>query len=798
MSHVSRRGFIGGVAAGAAAAGVTGGAVGAVAGDPLPAQAAADVTGAGTTRLDNRMRTDRQWAEFLGAQDLRWGRLAVKWYDAPFLGNGLLGTLVYAEPGRNAVRFTVQHSRVQDHRPQFGDPNFGIAKLPVGHFTLEPVGEITGVDLRLDLWNAELRGTITTRAGRLAIRALVHNDRSVLVVRVTPSGGEHGYRWVFHPAESISPKALQRPNPAGYTGNPAPTLSTDGGINVVTQPLLAGGAYVTAHRRVGDRLLCHVVPPSAADTARREAVAAVRRAAAASTDALTRTHRRWWNAYYPKSFLSVPDAKLQSFYWIQLYKVASATRDTAPVMSTSGPWLEPTPWPAHWWNLNAQLEYWLIYGANHLELDALTATLARNRQQLVANTPEAYRTDSLTLPRVTNTECDSGSLVGVPGAGNNAELGDLTWALHNVWLTYRHSMDDALLRDTIFPLLRGAINYYLHFLAPGPDGRLHLPPTVSPEYGEAPDCHYDLALIRWGCRTLLDACDRLRRTDPLQPTWRDVLANLVDYPVDANGFMVGTGVPFAKSHRHYSHMLAVYPLYLVNADQPANRDLIDRTLKHWISFEGALQGYSFTGAASIAAGLGRGNEALGHLSRLVRTFIKAATMYKESGPVIETPLSGCPDDARHALPELGRHDPDLPGGPRRVGRGDPARLPYRGGVPGQRRPQGRCHPVRAGTQPGRRAVPGAARHRRAGHRRRCPLARSRQRDRRDRPAGRARGGDPRGGMPTGPDDRAGDDHRSGAAVGPAGVAAARGDGAGRPDLGVRQRRHLPRREPGRR
>jgi hypothetical protein len=73
---------------------------------------------------------------------------------------------------------------------------------------------------------------------------------------------------------------------------------------------------------------------------------------------------------------------------------------------------------------------------------------------------------------------------------------------------------------------------------------------------------------------------------------------------------------------------------------PRARELIDRTLTHWISFEGALQGYGFTGAASISAGLGRGNEALGHLGRLVRTFIKAATMYNESGPVIETPLSG--------------------------------------------------------------------------------------------------------------------------------------------------------------
>jgi alpha-L-fucosidase 2 len=104
--------------------------------------------------------------------------------------------------------------------------------------------------------------------------------------------------------------------------------------------------------------------------------------------------------------------------------------------------------------------------------------------------------------------------------------------------------------------------------------------------------------------------------------------------------MVGTGVPFAKSHRHYSHMLAVYPLYLVNWEQPASRELIEKSLHHWISFEGALRGYSFTGAASISAQMGRGDDALRYLRELVARFIQPNTMYYEAGPVIETPLSG--------------------------------------------------------------------------------------------------------------------------------------------------------------
>jgi hypothetical protein len=641
-SALSRRGFLGGllgsVAAGAVVGSGTGGAAEAAGPrHPIP------------VTLRSQIRTDREWSAYLAKQDLRWKRAPRYWFDAPFLGNGRLGTMVYQQPGTNVLRFDVQHSEVQDHRPQFGS-KWGLARLPIGHLTLEPTGKLTGYDLRLDLWNAELTGTVTTDKGTLGLHVAVHNDRSVLIVSVTASDGEQGFRWQFHPAEAISPLSKTAEGPAGYTGNPPAVRSTADDIERITQPLLSGGQHVTAYREVEPRYpwecartlflnVAHSFPDTGAEAA---ATTAVRRASALPVMALLFSHRQWWHGFFRKSFLSVPDQRLQSFYWIQLYKVAAATRQDAPVMATSGPWLEDTPWPSVWWNLNVQLEYWLIHGSNHLELDAITRTLSENRQQLIDCVPEPYRHDSMAIPRTTDMYADGGlGVVGVPGqAKPNPELGNLTWALHNVWLTYRHTMDIHLLRDTLFPLLRRAMNYYLHFLAPGADGKLHLGPTFSPEYGVlAPDCNYDLALIRWACRTLIDTANTLGITDPLAPRWREVLDTLVAYPVDKTGYLIGAGVPLAMSHRHYSHMLMVYPLYENTGATPADQELIERSLKHWIGFEGALRGYSFTGAASMSALLGKGNDALFYLGELLRRFVKPNTMYQESGPVVETPLS---------------------------------------------------------------------------------------------------------------------------------------------------------------
>ncbi|WP_449657707.1 glycosyl hydrolase family 95 catalytic domain-containing protein [Streptomyces acidicola] len=553
---VSRRGFLGRVAASAAAGAATGMGVAepaAAADGPGPAVGPVAVTG---------MRTDREWRDFLAAQDPRWRRLPRAWYEGPFLGNGLLGSIVYREPGANALRFTVHHTEVQDHRPEFGH-NWGLARLPVGNLLLRPVGAITGADLRLDLWNAEISGTVTTDKGSIELRALVHNDRTLLLVTATASAGERDFRWEFVPSPAVNPRIVRENPPEGLESNPDPVITREpDGTGVVVQPLVAGGQTVTAHRERtvgGERVyVLSVAHSHPGIDAEGRAGTAVRKASALPVSSLLRTHREWWHRFYRKSFLSVPDGMLQSFYWIQLYKLASGAREHAPIMATTGPGLESTPWPAVWWNLNVQLEYRAVHGSNHLELDAVPRTLAENTDTLIGALRPEYRSDSAGVRRATDATCDSSGTVAVPGVSSTPEVGNLPWALHNVWLTYRHTMDRGVLEDVLYPLLRRATNYYLHFLYEGEDGRLHLPTTHSPEYGNAPDCNYDLALLRWSCTALLEATELLGVRDTLEPKWREVLEKLTDYPVDDNGFMIGAGVPFAKSHRHYSDMLSVY------------------------------------------------------------------------------------------------------------------------------------------------------------------------------------------------------------------------------------------------
>lgn len=60
------------------------------------------------------------WRTVLDDADLVWQKLPKTWYEGPYLGNGFLGSGIYAEPspqpdgGTTALRFNVQHSEVQD------------------------------------------------------------------------------------------------------------------------------------------------------------------------------------------------------------------------------------------------------------------------------------------------------------------------------------------------------------------------------------------------------------------------------------------------------------------------------------------------------------------------------------------------------------------------------------------------------------------------------------------------------------------------------------------------------------
>lgn len=601
-----------------------------------------------------------------------------RWEDGPFLGNGLLGSLIMMQvlpSGQQSLLVQLGRSDVWDRRTngsQFSVDNmlWDRPRLPLAHYILSPAGNITGGTMRLHLLNATLNGIVNTTAGTLVFSMYVHATQNVIVARVNATGGEmNAWKWTLVSEAAVATRSATPPS--NYVDNPpavcAPVSSAGTESMLCTQMLLAGGnhAYGIASAPCAGSIPSDTACTDLIATVANDWPASSSNVTAAATltsvmsqlsngsfaNALAAAHAAWWGDFYPTSFLSVPNTTLEGFYYLQLYKLASATRNGAPVMDLAGPWFQRTVWAAIWLDLNLQLQYWPVPASGHHELMQPLADFLGNQMAALRSNAGQYSSDSYVIGGASSY--DAISPTGSPGI-----VGDLPWLMHNLYTFARHTLNDTLMLQVVTPILIGTVNFYRHLLFTGEDGMLHMVPTSSPEYpypnGPTNDTNFDLALLRWGCTTLLKINATYGLNSSLASVWQELLAQLTPYPTDADGLMISDGVPFSIPHRHFSHAFAVYPLHLLTwnaADGATNesRTLLQKTLDHWNGLTCPAgecpNGFTFDGGSSMSALMtdddSRRRAAVGNLTEFMSSGkVHASTMYSEGGnPCIESPLA---------------------------------------------------------------------------------------------------------------------------------------------------------------
>lgn len=161
---------------------------------------------------------------------------------------------------------------------------------------------------------------------------------------------------------------------APYQYNLDPILKRVDGFGTSRQLLEAGGEAGTAWTMKGDpvgrqELRVSIEHRCPGKTASKDAIAHLKKVEDESFESLVVSHREWWHQYYPKSFISLDNTRMVSFYWIQVYKFGAGARKGRAFMDTMGPWIvEDTAWASGWFNLNTQLSYWFLSTANRLEV----------------------------------------------------------------------------------------------------------------------------------------------------------------------------------------------------------------------------------------------------------------------------------------------------------------------------------------------------------------------------------------------------------------------------------------------
>ncbi|MCL1678581.1 hypothetical protein M2T92_06070 [Elizabethkingia miricola] len=572
-------------------------------------------------------------------------------YQGIFTGNGLLGTMTYLKDA-SSCKITIGRTDVYDHR-NGGDNLFERPRLPLGYFEVKLSDNITDAVGKIDLYNAESSAELKTNSGSIQIKAITFSEEDYILLQIDDQNYKNKYEIIWVPEKSESPRRnfSYAKQPENYLPNPTARITNHNSIITSYQPMLAGGGYSVAYTERRLNNLKYILIATDYQINNKEAEAnAKKRLAAFEWGKLfskIKNHQSWWHQYYSKSSFNISDQELQDFYNYQLYKLASATRSNKPAIDLQGPWTDKTPWPGYWYNLNMQLTYSPLYTANHLELaESLIKAIDKNYNNLIKNVPNEYQYNSIALGRSAGPDMYAPVKV-VKGSNasitnSEAETGNLTWLLYYYYQHYDVTRDEVL-GNKVFNLLKKSINYYIHLLGKNKEGKYQLEAkTYSPEYskGYAFNTNYDLSILRWGLKTLIEMDSKKGRKDELYPQWQDILQNLIPFPTNEGGYMIAQDVPYSESHRHYSHLLMIYPFYEINWDQTENHNIIEKSINTWQSKPEALQGYSLTGHASMRAMMGQGNESRDIMKTFIQKFVKPNTLYAESGPVIETPLAG--------------------------------------------------------------------------------------------------------------------------------------------------------------
>ncbi len=372
------------------------------------------------------------------------------------------------------------------------------------------------------------------------------------------------------------------------------------------------------------------------DDSDKQAARVVRESREQGIQELRKEHEAWWADYWKVSALSVPDARLENLYYIEMYKLACSTRPNGWPITLQGLWTLDggmPPWSGDYHlDMNVEESTWPIYTANRLELgqplyDFFLECLPRFQK----NCQEFFGFDGAW----------SGCALGPGGVRVHGYPptefwpGNGAWLAHQYWMHWRYSMDPDFLRDKAVPFMKPFLRTYMNLLEKGEDGKLHIPLSSSPEFHEGsirawtsdPNC--DLYLIRFLAKSLLEANEILNLNDPEAARWQETLDGLVDYQADEKGLKISRDYDLDFSHRHHSYMMGIYPLDLLSMeDGKETRDLIRRSIEHWRRTGYMMwTGWAFPWASCIASRAGYPNMSWAMLDMYVNGFITPSTLH---------------------------------------------------------------------------------------------------------------------------------------------------------------------------
>jgi alpha-L-fucosidase 2 len=340
------------------------------------------------------------------------------------------------------------------------------------------------------------------------------------------------------------------------------------------------------------------------------------------------SHEKWWKDFWAQSEITIPDQDLENLYYISYYLFGSGSRTGSYPMPLQGLWTRCDgglpPWKGDYHHdLNTQITYMSYMRANHLDagysfIDYLWNL--RGRYQRFAK--EFHGVDGLIVPGVSDRD-------GNPLGG---------WSMYSlsptmsIWLAksfsdyYEFTGDETFLKEKCYPFFRDVCDAILAIMYEK-DGKLYLPLSSSPEYNDAETNSFmdewsnnDIQLVNFGFEKIIELGEKL--CDDVDK-FKVALTKLDKYFVNDRLVLTldNKGNMIEQSHRHHSHIMAIYPLKTIKPVTDEDKLLIERNILHLEDLGwGQWVGFSYPWFAGASCALYHANRALFHLQMFERCF----------------------------------------------------------------------------------------------------------------------------------------------------------------------------------
>ncbi len=590
---------------------------------------------------------------------LQYTEPASTWDEAFPLGNGILGALVWGDGA--PLNISLDRTDLWDLRPvpEYYSENYSYARMRQwereGRYeelkalydepyhrpapTKIPAGriQITFPETRafqeghLDLSN----GTAEMRfAGEVRVRVWIHAEEAVGVIEV--EGAPDASLGLNAP--DFAGKANDQRS-TGFVmgelsqlGYPPPTESTGEGFAAFSQQGWEGFSFAVhlAQRARDNGMLAAWSIASSREGGSPPELARTRAEAALDkVEELRATSTAWWEGYWNKGRICVPNPVIERQWYLDMYKFGAAARRGAPPVTLQGPWTADDgklpPWKGDYHHdLNTQLSYWPCYSGNRLEEGlGFLDWLWEYKQNAQDWTRRFFDMPGLNVPMTSDLELKQ--IGGWRQYTHSATTG--AWLAHHFYLHWQYSRDRKFLEERAYPWLE-AVAVFLEAVTNERDahGKRTLPLSSSPEINDnRPEAwfpsitNYDNALIRWTFSKTSELAEELGQYDEAL-RWERALNEMPPLALASSGaLLVAEGFPLEASHRHFSHAMAIHPLGLIGRYQVgtvlATLEDLKRLGTDWWT------GYSFAWLANLAAWAEDGGTAEHALETFASAFV---------------------------------------------------------------------------------------------------------------------------------------------------------------------------------